>query len=280
MNCSTCSRRALSLFIRSIHPESQRPLIRFPPFYVVPKYRSFATARPLRNTDPVSKDPETPYKPSVPPPTRKHTDSVSEDQQTPSRTPRKQRDPNSKRKRDRAAKAEATDPEKPKKKWEPWQLQKKAIKEKLADKGPWNPRKRLSPDALDGIRHLHKTQPDKFTTPVLAEYFKVSPEAIRRILKSKWQPSDKEEEERARRWEKRGENIWSNLVELGVKPPKKWREMGVGKAKPGQVPTWKSKARNRVPVNDSVRDEVIPFVEVPFTEADDWQKIHMSSRVH
>ena len=112
---------------------------------------------------------------------------------------------------------------------EPWQIQKKALADKFGPTG-WLPRKRLSPDTLDGIRALHTQYPDKFTTPILADQFKVSPEAIRRILKSKWRPNDEEEERRRRRWEKRGKNIWSQMVELGIKPPKKWRIMGVGKS--------------------------------------------------
>ncbi|KAI9777338.1 MAG: Required for respiratory growth protein 9 mitochondrial [Geoglossum umbratile] len=112
----------------------------------------------------------------------------------------------------------------------PWQIQKDALEARFGSSG-WNPRKRLSPDALDGIRALNTQFPDKYTTPVLAEQFKVSPEAIRRILKSKWRPNGEEVEERRARWDKRGEKIWGKMVELGVKPPKKWREMGIGKRK-------------------------------------------------
>ena len=113
---------------------------------------------------------------------------------------------------------------------EPWQTQKKALSEKFGSTG-WLPRKRLSPDTLEGIRALHGQYPDRFTTPILADQFKVSPEAIRRILKSKWRPNDEEEERRRQRWEKRGLNIWSQMVEMGIKPPKKWRDMGVGKSR-------------------------------------------------
>ena len=112
---------------------------------------------------------------------------------------------------------------------EPWQIQKEALADKFGATG-WLPRKRLSPDTLEGIRALHTQYPDRFTTPILADHFKVSPEAIRRILKSKWRPNDEEEERRRRRWEKRGENIWSQMVEMGIKPPKKWRIMGVGRS--------------------------------------------------
>lgn len=140
-----------------------------------------------------------------------------------------------------------------------WQTQKAALKEKLNGEA-WNPRKKLSPDTQEGIRHLHQTHPDKFTTAVLSDHFKVSPESIRRILKSKWKPSDEELEDRLARWDKRGEKIWSNMVELGLKPPKKWREMGVGSAKNGQTPRWKSNARNTVPMNDSYGEDIIPIV--------------------
>ncbi|KAI9695208.1 MAG: Required for respiratory growth protein 9 mitochondrial [Bogoriella megaspora] len=125
-----------------------------------------------------------------------------------------------------------------------WQIQKAALKEKLKDE-PWNPRKKLSPDAMEGIRALHKSDPEQFSTPILANQFKVSPDAIRRILKSKWTPSEVETENRRQRWDRRGERIWSKLVEEGVRPPKKWREMGIGKAPSGQVPKWKTRHRYR-----------------------------------
>ncbi|KIM97405.1 hypothetical protein OIDMADRAFT_96520, partial [Oidiodendron maius Zn] len=71
-----------------------------------------------------------------------------------------------------------------------WQIDKQALKEKFPE--GWNPRKRLSPDALAGIRALHASMPTAFTTEHLAQRFEVSPEAIRRILKSKWVPNAEE----------------------------------------------------------------------------------------
>ncbi|KAI9802486.1 MAG: hypothetical protein M1825_002871 [Sarcosagium campestre] len=109
---------------------------------------------------------------------------------------------------------------------EPWQVQKAAITGKLSG-APWKPRKRLSPDAMDGIRALHEQYPEEFTTAVLAKRFEISPEAIRRILRSKWQPSEEEDEDRRLRWSKRGESIWQKNAELGIKPPKKWRDLGI-----------------------------------------------------
>lgn len=110
-----------------------------------------------------------------------------------------------------------------KKKREPWQLHKEAMKRKF--KEGWNPPKKLSPDARDGIRHLHASAPDKFTTAVLAEEFKVSPEAIRRILKSKWRPSEEVMEDRRKRWSRRHDRIWSQMTELGLRPKRKSAEV-------------------------------------------------------
>ncbi|KAL8798092.1 MAG: hypothetical protein Q9182_006960 [Xanthomendoza sp. 2 TL-2023] len=109
---------------------------------------------------------------------------------------------------------------------ETWQIQKAALVSKFGSTG-WVPRKRLSPDALDGIRALHAQFPEKYTTPVLASQFEVSPDAIRRILKSKWRPSDEEVTSRRQRWDKRGERIWGQMAMLGIKPPKAWREIRV-----------------------------------------------------
>jgi len=59
----------------------------------------------------------------------------------------------------------------------------------------WSPPHKLSRQAMDGLRVLHTHDPETFSTPLLAERFRVSPEAIRRILRSKWEPSP---EQRAR----------------------------------------------------------------------------------
>lgn len=107
-----------------------------------------------------------------------------------------------------------------------WQIDKAALKSKFPE--GWAPHRRLSPDALAGIRALHAQMPTEFTTAALADRFQVSPEAIRRILKSKWTPNAEEETERARRWIERGKKVYEKHVAEGGKAPKRWREMGVG----------------------------------------------------
>ncbi|KAF2708389.1 hypothetical protein K504DRAFT_468733 [Pleomassaria siparia CBS 279.74] len=171
---------------------------------------------------------------------------------------------------------------------EHWQIQKAALKEKLNGEA-WNPRKKLSPDTQEGIRHLHQTYPDKFTTAILAQHFQVSPEAIRRILKSKWRPSDEEQDARKERWDKRGERIWSNMVELGLKPPKRWREMGVGSSRDGSAPRWKTRGspRNTVHMNDSHSEDIMePEDIIPVVYGKGWeqrpaklQEIPLSERI-
>ncbi|KAI1781010.1 hypothetical protein F4818DRAFT_397480 [Hypoxylon cercidicola] len=108
---------------------------------------------------------------------------------------------------------------------EDWQVQKSALREKFPS--GWSPRKRLSPDALEGIRALHAQFPEDYPTEVLAAKFAVSPEAIRRILRSRWTPRPDEEEARQERWFNRGKNIWSQLAALGRKPPRRWRKEGI-----------------------------------------------------
>ncbi|KAF2190634.1 hypothetical protein K469DRAFT_558656 [Zopfia rhizophila CBS 207.26] len=265
MNCYSCSRMALNIFIRSFTGAESCLSTRSILFRKPQGPRFFSRSQRLREA---GQFPAGDFQSSEP---------STETELAPNQS-QKRKNENS------ISKAELSSPKpieaNPKKSLERWQVQKAALKEKFGNEG-WNPRKKLSPDAMEGIRHLHKTHPDKFTTPVLAQHFKVSPEAIRRILKSKWQPTDEEQEERLRRWDKRGERIWSNLVELGIKPPKKWREMGVGKAKHGEVPNWKSGRRNSVAVNDSVGEEIIPIVDKASQEAGQskWQRMPMSERM-
>ncbi|KAM3503163.1 hypothetical protein MY10362_004374 [Beauveria mimosiformis] len=108
-----------------------------------------------------------------------------------------------------------------------WQIQKEALKAKFPE--GWRPHKRLSPDALAGIRALNAQFPEVYTTRTLAEKFAMSPEAIRRILKSKWTPTADEDEDRQARWHRRGMKVWEHKAELGIKPPKRWRDEGIAR---------------------------------------------------
>lgn len=117
-------------------------------------------------------------------------------------------------------------PEPKKKDLPSWRIQKEALERKFGKQG-WQPSKRLSPDTLEGIRALHASDPKAYSTQTLAKHFEISPEGIRRILKSKWRPSADEAEDRRLRWEKRGAKKWKDMAEQGVRPPAKWRAQGI-----------------------------------------------------
>ncbi|KAG8744870.1 Required for respiratory growth protein 9 mitochondrial [Ceratobasidium sp. 414] len=53
----------------------------------------------------------------------------------------------------------------------------------------WSPPRTISREAMDTLRDMHARDPIQFRTPVLASKFRISPEAVSRILKSKWRPS-------------------------------------------------------------------------------------------
>lgn len=129
---------------------------------------------------------------------------------------------------------------------ESWQIQKSDNLAKFGDT-TWQPRKRLSPDTLEGIRALHHSNPAIYSTETLSSQFQVSAENIRRILKSKWRPNDEEREEREKRWERRGVRKWTEMAELGERPPRRWREMGVGSVvgEPERKPGWKKGGGNK-----------------------------------
>lgn len=49
---------------------------------------------------------------------------------------------------------------------------------------------------MNTIRRLHNMDPEQFSTPALADQFKISAEAVRRILRSKFRTDEEVEEEK------------------------------------------------------------------------------------
>ncbi|EME88928.1 uncharacterized protein MYCFIDRAFT_213461 [Pseudocercospora fijiensis CIRAD86] len=135
---------------------------------------------------------------------------------------------------------------------ERWKVEKHALQKKFGETS-WQPRKRLSPDSLEGIRALHSSDPATYTTAVLAANFEVSPESIRRILKSKWKPSEEQRAARMARWEKRGVKKWEEMAKQGMKPPKKWRVMGVSNPKVVAKKRWQDKTQGPTPTRQKQR---------------------------
>jgi hypothetical protein len=137
-----------------------------------------------------------------------------------------------------------------------WLVQKRALQEKFKGIG-WSPRKRLAPETLDIVRSLHAKDPKLYSTSKLSEIYEVSPEGIRRILKSKWRPSAEEEEDRTQRWHERGVRKWTEMAATGIKPPKYWRSLGIGTTKKGEDMAKERELRRRgIVVPDELRAKV------------------------
>ncbi|KAN0084200.1 hypothetical protein V8E55_007704 [Tylopilus felleus] len=88
---------------------------------------------------------------------------------------------------------------------EQWQRHREQIKKAFPD--GWNPTRKLSRDAMDGLRSLHALDKDTFSCAILADKFKISPEAVRRILRSNWEPS-REKRARLAERERRSREEW------------------------------------------------------------------------
>ena len=86
-----------------------------------------------------------------------------------------------------------------------WQIQKDALKKKFQG-AQWNPPKKLSRQEMGSVRLL-KEQFPTMTASDLASHFKISPEAVRRILKSKWAPKEDDLARIEARWSRRGKRI-------------------------------------------------------------------------
>ena len=89
-----------------------------------------------------------------------------------------------------------------------WKKHRAALKEKFPE--GWAPPKRISREAMDLLRALHQVDPTTNSVPALSLRFKISPEAIRRVLKSKFELSQAERDKReVKRKEERQRQIAS-----------------------------------------------------------------------
>lgn len=75
-----------------------------------------------------------------------------------------------------------------------WLKHRRTIKDKFPE--GWAPPKRISREASELLRILQRSDPTVYTTPTLADRFKISPEAVRRILKSQFELSPEEKNKR------------------------------------------------------------------------------------
>ncbi|KAG8957261.1 Required for respiratory growth protein 9 mitochondrial [Tulasnella sp. 419] len=98
-----------------------------------------------------------------------------------------------------------------------------AHRERMKHKYPegWNPTRKLSREAMDGIRMMHAHDPFVHNTAALAHHFEISPEAVRRILKSRWRP----DEGKLRKLEERQEMVSEERKQLRAERKERTRKM-------------------------------------------------------
>ncbi|CEP64610.1 mitochondrial ribosome assembly protein RRG9 LALA0_S12e02872g [Lachancea lanzarotensis] len=110
-----------------------------------------------------------------------------------------------------------------------WKRQKLSLKRKFQGE-KWNPKKKLSREQMESLRLL-KQQFPHMSASQLGDHFKVSPEVVRRILKSKWAPDELERSKIQERWKRRSERVtqlYENHTIQG--PPSKKLILGSGRS--------------------------------------------------
>ncbi|PVF94101.1 hypothetical protein CPB86DRAFT_664721, partial [Serendipita vermifera] len=104
-----------------------------------------------------------------------------------------------------------------------WTEHRAKLKEKYPD--PWNPSKKVSREAMDAMRQLYAADPVKYPSHILAQRFSISPEAARRILKSRWRMGEEMKAEkvmrqrkaRVERMKKDREEEMHQMIRAGIK---------------------------------------------------------------
>ncbi|GMM49233.1 Rrg9 protein [Starmerella bacillaris] len=87
---------------------------------------------------------------------------------------------------------------------DPWKRQMFALKEKFPE--GWAPKKRLSREKMEELKERRRLEPSLNNTQ-LGNIYRISPEAVRRILKSQWEPSAETSKRLEAKWKRRGERL-------------------------------------------------------------------------
>lgn len=98
-----------------------------------------------------------------------------------------------------------------------WKKQMFALQEKFPE--GWDPKKKLSRDQMAELREIKTARPN-ITNDELSSLFKVSPEAIRRILKSRWRPNADKSKQLNERWIRRGQRLGAKQIRQGPAKPR------------------------------------------------------------
>ncbi|WPK25181.1 hypothetical protein PUMCH_002485 [Australozyma saopauloensis] len=145
-----------------------------------------------------------------------------------------------------------------------WEKREEALRKRY---GHWNPTHKLSRQQMVDIREFKKAAPHLKTVQI-ADHFRVNPESIRRILKSKWTPKEKELENILERAEKRKQKsnerkrlskseLLGTFGQLGPqKPGNNWQHKkhhAYSSRRNGNDPR-KSSPRDNKPYTDTIGD--------------------------
>ena len=133
-----------------------------------------------------------------------------------------------------------------------WEKRELSLRKRYGD---WNPTRKLSRLQMNDIRDLAARAPELKTVQI-ADFFKINPESIRRILKSNWKPSEQELARQEARAEKRKqESLQRKLaekaelkkeVDLQILKPQVAQFLAVKKKSPPlQVKNYKYKHHNK-----------------------------------
>ncbi|CAK9439509.1 uncharacterized protein LODBEIA_P36090 [Lodderomyces beijingensis] len=76
----------------------------------------------------------------------------------------------------------------------------------------WSPHRKLSRTEMIKLKEMRENFPE-YRTIDLADFFHISPEAVRRILHSKWVPNDRDEDRLMERWGRRKQEKQAQLEE-------------------------------------------------------------------
>lgn len=129
---------------------------------------------------------------------------------------------------------------------EMWMRHAERIRSKYPD--GWQPKNKLSRGAMIGIKELHGFDNQEFSVNNLSKKFKRSPESIRRVLKSKWVPSEEranEQNERAREGAKGGGMRSTSRQSRQIKETEQKTQNDNFKANLGQIEEYLSKYNKR-----------------------------------
>lgn len=152
-----------------------------------------------------------------------------------------------------------------------WSLRKAAHAKLSAESNPdgsthWRPTRKLSQEKMHEMRQLASEDPGRYNMKTLSEMHDISPEAVRRILKSKWQEKDETEWEglvgAGRPGDEKDDGRWMNALEVDAE--EMVRSVKDGKGRLGVSREEENKNKNKISEDD-------PFGDIDEIDESEWK---------